>query len=49
MHVNNNMQRTYEVKNMSKVISYNLPGYGFANCFLFGEAIFLMDLLENYS
>lgn len=32
---------------MSKVISYNLPGYGFANCFLFGEAISLMDLLEN--
>lgn len=33
---------------MSKVISYNLPGYGFANCFLFGEAISLMDLLDNY-
>lgn len=34
---------------MSKVISYNLPGYGFANCFLFGEAISLMDLLESYN
>lgn len=33
---------------MSKVISYNLPGYGFADCFLFGKAVTLMDLLENY-
>lgn len=32
---------------MSREIEYNLPGYGFANCLLFGEAVELMDILEN--
>lgn len=32
---------------MSREIEYNLPGYGFANCLLFGEAVELMDVLEN--
>lgn len=32
---------------MSKEISYNLPGFGFANCLLFGNAVSLMELLEK--
>lgn len=32
---------------MSREISYNLPGYGFANCYLFGETVDLYDLLDN--
>lgn len=30
-----------------KELSYNLPGYGFAKCFLIGQAIDAMDLLES--
>lgn len=33
---------------MLKEISYNLPGYGFANCYLFGQAIDVMDMLEEF-
>lgn len=32
---------------MSKQISYNLPGFGFANCLLFGEVENLYDLLDK--
>jgi len=32
---------------MIKEISYNLPGYGFANCFLMGQAVELMALFED--
>lgn len=32
---------------MIKEISYNLPGYGFASCYLLGQAIDLMDMLED--
>lgn len=32
---------------MSREIEYNLPGYGFANCLLFGEAVDLMDVLTK--
>ena len=34
-------------ENMIKEISYNLPGYGFASCYLLGQAIDLMDMLED--
>lgn len=32
---------------MVEELSYNLPGYGFANCYLIGQAIDLMNILEN--
>ena len=32
---------------MIRTISYNLPGYGFASCYLIGQAIDLMDMLED--
>lgn len=32
---------------MSREISYNLPGYGFANCFLFGRTVELFDLMDK--
>lgn len=32
---------------MIKELSYNLPGYGFANCFLMGQAVELMELFED--
>lgn len=32
---------------MIRTISYNLPGYGFASCYLTGQAIDLMDMLED--
>lgn len=32
---------------MIRELPYNLPGYGFANCYLIGQAIELMDLLES--
>lgn len=32
---------------MIEELSYNLPGYGFANCFLMGQAIDLMRMLED--
>lgn len=32
---------------MIKELSYNLPGYGFANCFLMGQAVELMALFED--
>ena len=31
---------------MIRGLSYNLPGYGFANCYLIGQAIDVVDLLE---
>lgn len=34
-------------ENMIRTISYNLPGYGFASCYLIGQAIDLMDMLED--
>lgn len=32
---------------MVRTISYNLPGYGFASCYLMGQAIDLIDMLED--
>lgn len=32
---------------MIRTTSYNLPGYGFASCYLIGQAIDLMDMLED--
>lgn len=32
---------------MIKELTYNLPGYGFANCFLIGQAIDLIELFES--
>lgn len=32
---------------MIRTIAYNLPGYGFASCHLMGQAIDLMDMLED--
>lgn len=32
---------------MTRELPYNLPGYGFANCYLFGQAVELMDLFES--
>lgn len=32
---------------MVRDLSYNLPGYGFANCYLIGQAVDLMDVLEE--
>lgn len=32
---------------MVRDLSYNLPGYGFANCYLIGEAIDVMDMLDE--
>lgn len=32
---------------MIREITYNLPGYGFANCFLIGQAVDLMDMFES--
>lgn len=32
---------------MIKDLSYNLPGYGFAKCYLLGQAIDIMDILED--
>lgn len=32
---------------MIKELSYNLPGYGFANCYMIGQTIELMHLLES--
>lgn len=34
-------------RKMIRELPYNLPGYGFANCYLIGQAIELMDLLES--
>ena len=34
-------------RRMIRELPYNLPGYGFANCYLIGQAIELMDLLES--
>ena len=33
--------------NMIKELTYNLPGYGFANCYLIGQAVDLMDMFES--
>ena len=33
---------------MSEKIKYNLPGFGFAECFVFENASRLLDLLDNY-
>lgn len=32
---------------MVRDLSYNLPGYGFANCYLIGQAIDVLDMLES--
>ena len=32
---------------MIKELSYNLPGYGFASCYLIGQTIDVMNLLES--
>lgn len=32
---------------MIKELSYNLPGYGFANCYLVGQAIDLLDMFKE--
>lgn len=32
---------------MIRELPYNLPGYGFANCYLIGQAVELTDLLES--
>jgi hypothetical protein len=32
---------------MIKELTYNLPGYGFANCYLIGQAVDLMDMFES--
>lgn len=32
---------------MIRNLSYNLPGYGFANCYLMGQAVDVIDMLET--
>ena len=32
---------------MAKELTYNLPGYGFTHCNMFGQTIDLMNLLET--
>ena len=34
---------------MIRNLTYNLPGYGFASCYLLGQAVQLMDMFESYN